>query len=64
VNDPLLGRIVAAIGHHYTIEHEIGRGGMSVVYRARDLRLVTLMPPGTSGALAARPRLAWSRAKR
>ncbi|MFI6010274.1 serine/threonine-protein kinase [Streptomyces sp. NPDC051243] len=31
----LIGRQVAS----YRIEHEIGRGGMAVVYRARDLRL-------------------------
>ncbi|HET7188300.1 MAG TPA: protein kinase [Gemmatimonadaceae bacterium] len=43
-------RVVAAIGDHYELEDEIGRGGMSVVYRARDRRLnrpvaVKVLPP-------------------
>jgi len=48
--DPLLRRVTAAIGEQYAIEDEIGRGGMSVVYRARDLRLnrrvaIKILPP-------------------
>jgi serine/threonine-protein kinase len=31
-------RFEAAIGEHFRIEGEAGRGGMAVVYRARDLR--------------------------
>jgi len=39
---PFSGRASELIGQQlasYRIEHEIGRGGMAVVYRARDLRL-------------------------
>jgi len=37
--DPLLERLKVALAGRYAVEHELGRGGMAVVYLGRDLRL-------------------------
>jgi serine/threonine protein kinase len=50
MSDLLYDRVVAALGQQYRVDSEIGRGGMSVVYRAVDIRLnrpvaIKVLPP-------------------
>jgi serine/threonine protein kinase len=61
MTDPLRARITAALGAQYRIDDEIGRGGMSIVYRAQDLRLnrhvaVKVLPPDLALDQAVRSR--------
>ena len=50
VVDPLFLSLQEALAGHYALERELGRGGMAIVYLARDVRLdrpvaIKLLPP-------------------
>jgi serine/threonine-protein kinase len=50
VSDQLRDRVIAAVGEHFLIEAELGRGGMAAVYRGLDVRLnrrvaIKVLPP-------------------
>jgi serine/threonine-protein kinase len=61
MSDSLRQRVEQALGGQYQLEDEIGRGGMSVVYQARDVRLdrpvaIKVLPPELSYDPAIRTR--------
>jgi serine/threonine protein kinase len=56
VESPTVNALEAALGASYTLERELGRGGMATVYLARDVRhrrsvAIKVLHPELSGSM-------------